>query len=335
MGCFLHLSIRALEEIVDKPGKPSLAGRVIRWAGLLISTGLFIGLLARQDLGEIGRSLSVFPLWIVPILLGLYFTGMFFNAVRWYILLLAQGQSIPFARILKIVFAGAFVSNFLPSTIGGDTMRVVGVQKWVNNWVISTSSIVVDRLLNVLAMVVSSPFSLITFGPGLLQLFQSRGSGPVSLAAGWLSDRIPGLSWLHRRFWLPLIDALRLWWNKPLHLALAFIVSWISIFVVFLAVWWIARILGIQVSLAQVIGINVVTYLLTLAPFSFNGYGVREFAMATLYTQLGASLEQASTLALVTRFFMLIETLPGVLWLSQVFPRPFSPKKGEDQQEIA
>jgi hypothetical protein len=36
--------------------------------------------------------------------------------------------------------------------------------------------------------------------------------------------------------------------------------------------------------------------------------------------QLGASLEQASTLALITRFFMLLETLPGALWLPQILP---------------
>ena len=67
-------------------------------------------------------------------------------------------------------------------------------------------------------------------------------------------------------------------------------------------------------------GINVLTYLLTLLPISVNGYGVREVAMTTLYMQLGASLEQASTLALITRFFMLMETLPGALWLPQILP---------------
>jgi uncharacterized membrane protein YbhN (UPF0104 family) len=88
----------------------------------------------------------------------------------------------------------------------------------------------------------------------------------------------------------------------------------------FLGVWVISRGLGIQIALYQVMGINVLTYLLTLLPVSVNGYGVREVAMAALYMQLGATLEQASTLALITRFFMLLQTLPGVVWLPKILP---------------
>ena len=46
------------------------------------------------------------------------------------------------------------------------------------------------------------------------------------------------------------------------------------------------------------------------------GYGVRETAYTTLYAALGASIEQASTLALVTRVITVLATVPGALWLS-------------------
>lgn len=312
---------------MDKPQKNSRTGRLIRLAGMLVSTGLFVGLIARQDLSAAWRCLSEIPLWTIPLILLLYYLGMVCNAVRWSILLRAQQLNVSFTSVVKIVFAGAFASNFLPSTIGGDAVRVIGLQQRVNNWVVSTSSIVVDRLLNVLAMVASSPLSLVTFGPGLFRLFQSSGAAPAGVSAGLFFGRLPGSQWLYRRIWLPLKEALGLWWNQPGYLALAFVVSWLSVFVVFIAVWWIARGLGIQVALYQVIGINVITYLLTLVPVSFNGYGVREFAMASLYVQLGASLEQASALALITRIFMLFETLPGAFWLAQVMPERFSAKK--------
>jgi hypothetical protein len=51
-------------------------------------------------------------------------------------------------------------------------------------------------------------------------------------------------------------------------------------------------------------------------PISVNGYGLREVAYTTLYSALGASVEQASTLALVTRFLTVLATIPGAIWLS-------------------
>jgi glycosyltransferase 2 family protein len=306
--------------------------RAVRWTGMLLSSGLFIWLLARQDWGLLRRYLLAIPWWVIPLVLLLYYSGMIINALRWYILLRAQKLSISFLAIVKIVFAGAFASNFLPSTIGGDAVRVVGAQQLIGNWAISTASIVVDRLLNVLAMVASSPFSLLTFGSGMLHLFDaSWKSAPA--AAGILPARFSNWRKTLQQSWQPVRNALSLWWNQPVYLGIAFVAAWFSVFVVFVAVWWLARLLGIQVALYQVIGVNVITYLLTLIPISFNGYGVREFAMVTLYLQLGASVEQASMLALITRTFMLVETLPGVLWLARIMPDVAQKPKANDPQE--
>jgi len=75
-----------------------------------------------------------------------------------------------------------------------------------------------------------------------------------------------------------------------------------------------------QVSLYQVMGVMALSYAVNLLPISINGYGVREIALTTLYMHIGASLEQASTLAVVTRFVLLIEALPGALWLPRAVP---------------
>jgi uncharacterized membrane protein YbhN (UPF0104 family) len=116
-------------------------------------------------------------------------------------------------------------------------------------------------------------------------------------------------------------------------LILAFCTSWLSIFVVFIAIWLVARGLGIPVALYQVMGVTGITYLLTLLPISVNGYGVREVAITTLYLPLGASLEQAATLALITRFLSMLETLPGALWLSQVVSGQVG-KEQVDQEQV-
>jgi uncharacterized membrane protein YbhN (UPF0104 family) len=93
------------------------------------------------------------------------------------------------------------------------------------------------------------------------------------------------------------------------------LISWLSLLVVFLGVWILARGIQMPVSLLDVVAVSVIVYLLTLLPISVNGYGLREIVVTTLYLRLGASLEQASTLAIVTRFLSLAATLPGALWL--------------------
>lgn len=289
--------------------------RWIRLAGTLVSSALFLWLLSRQDWGVIWKQLRLLPWWLMLPVFGLYVLGQVANATRWYILLRAQRVHIPFHEVLKIVFAGAFVSNFLPSTIGGDTVRVVSVRRFTGGWVVSAASVVVDRLLNVMAMTTTFPLCVITFWPWISKLLGQK----VGLTA--MVNFLFG-KWRLSKLWSSTLEqlssALRLWRDQPRQLVLAFVTSWLSILVIFLAVWQVARGLGIQVALYQVIGINAITYFLTLLPISLNGYGVREIAMASLYVQVGASSEQAATLSLITRFFMLLETLPGSLWLAQV-----------------
>jgi hypothetical protein len=106
--------------------------------------------------------------------------------------------------------------------------------------------------------------------------------------------------------------------RQPARLVFAFCISWFSIFVIFLAIWLLARGLGMQVALYQVMGVTVITYLATLLPISVNGYGLREILIVGLYTSLGSSLEQATVLALISRFLSMLVTLPGAIWIGKI-----------------
>lgn len=299
-------------------------GSWLRLFGTLLSSALFVWLLARQDWAATWQHLMSIPLWLALLVFLLYFTGMLLNTWRWRALLRTQGIRLPFVEALKIMLSGAFASNFLPSTIGGDAVRVVSLLRFRATLTLSMASVVMDRLLNVLATFTMLPFSLTVFPfqfglKGLVNLLARFRAEPFSLAlagaffpAGWLKKPVAKLhGWLIR-----LQGILRTWLSHPGTLLLLFVLSWLSTFVVYLAIWVLASALGMSVSLMQVIGVMAITYLVSLLPISLNGYGVREITLATLYMQIGATLEQASTLAVVTRFLLLLEALPGALWLS-------------------
>lgn len=294
----------------------------LRWAGTLLSVALFIWLLARQDWQTVWQNISRLPLWVLVLAFGLYFSGMVFNALRWYVLLKAPGIQLPFFETLKIVLVGAFISNFLPSTIGGDAVRVVSILRFTSERAAALASVLLDRLVNVASFFTVLPFTLLTFGPSLefLSPIAALQLPMLGLAASPTQNDKKG--WLARlkRFYSRGLETFAIWLHRPGIVVLAFVISWLSIFVIFLAIWVIARGLGIPVALYQVMGVTAVTYLLTLLPISINGYGVREVAITALYMQLGATLEQSSALALITRFLMLIETIPGALWVSETVP---------------
>jgi uncharacterized membrane protein YbhN (UPF0104 family) len=124
-----------------------------------------------------------------------------------------------------------------------------------------------------------------------------------------------------------LMQTFSIWLHQPMTLVAAFIISWLSVLVIFLEIWLLAYFMGIPVALYQVMGVTVTTYVIANLPIAVNGYGLREVAMTTLYIHLGATLEQASTLALISRFFMVLQTLPGALFLSQIMPVKVDPEE--------
>jgi len=73
---------------------------------------------------------SLFPEWdrhaFVFLGLGLLATavGIVLSAFRWQAVLAALGLRARVRRLLNHYLAGLFVGNFLPSTIGGDVLRV-------------------------------------------------------------------------------------------------------------------------------------------------------------------------------------------------------------------
>lgn len=295
-----------------KPIKPSSSKFLIRMAGTILSAALFVWLLTKQDWARTWQMVSEMPFWLLPVAFSLYFGSVIANAVRWFSLIRVQNVEVSFAETLKMVLAGNFASNFLPSTVGGDAVRIAGLARFTG-LSISMASTIVDRLLNVLVMLSALPFSVAVFGPFWRENWQSgMGRGMLLASVLPVTWRTKLLKWVERAR-----EAFLIWRNHPGVLLLGFALSWGGKIMVYSALWFLARGLGMDITLTHVIGVGAITYMLSVLPISLNGFGLREVSMTTLYIQLGATLEQASTLVVVTRFILMAETLPGAIWLSE------------------
>ncbi len=231
------------------------------------------------------------------------------NAARWFMLVRVHRINLRYVGAAKLTLAGSFASNFLPTTVGGDVLRLVGVMDASEDRVVGTTTVFLDRVISLVGMIVFLPF-----GVPILQGIVGEGlvlGGPASIAAD-------GLWRFLRRGWQRLTEAARLWRQRPLAIITALLVNWLAVGSYLLAVWTVARHIGIPITYWQVAGATSLTYFLTLLPISINGYGLRELGVVAVYTQLGAAPEEATALAFITRGLMWATSLPGMIWLGEL-----------------
>ncbi len=295
----------------------SSSWRWVRLGGSLLAGTLLAWWLLKQDWGTLWAAMSRLS-W--PILLAafvLYWTGIAFNAARWYTVLHGMKIKISRGKALRLTFAGAFASNFLPSTVGGDTLRVLGLLGGVTSASVAeaVTSVVVDRLLNVVAMYTFLPLTWLTYGATFRHML------PVEDGGGLFLLLPPDLQAKLQQKLRSVGSGFATLRRSPQAIGQGFVLAWLSLLPPFTATWLVARALGIPVSWYEVAGTTVITYTITLLPIAFNGYGVREVSLAVLYPLLGATPAQALTLALVTRFLMAATTLTGALWVGEAVPR--------------
>jgi uncharacterized membrane protein YbhN (UPF0104 family) len=288
----------------------------LRVTGTILSILLLIWLLWRQDWDEIFSAVKTLSLWILLVTVLLLLVRHIWNTVRWCILLRAQGISIRFSRAINLVFTGLFASNFLPGMVGGDVVRIAGILQESDKRVAGAASVVVDRIVGMVGM-----FFILPFSAPLISMLFSEGFIVVGVS-GLSSSKVPKLIQESLR---KVFALLRIWLRQPGWLLVAMFASLVGMLSYMYGVLILAKGLGIPVTYVDVVGATTLTYFITIVPLSINGYGIRELAILSFYTHFGASTEQATVLALITRFLFLLVSLPGAFGVGSVLQSNRSP----------
>src|SRR5689334_21533744 len=110
--------------------------------------------------------------------------GIVLSTLRWRAVLSALGQDAKLRHLLSYNLAGLFVSNVLPTTIGGDVLRVSRLSKENGESAESFASVVLERLTGWLVLPVLT-FAGFIVNPGLRELGTATRVA-LSLAAGTL-----------------------------------------------------------------------------------------------------------------------------------------------------
>lgn len=104
-----------------------------------------------QDKAILLSHLTTANYWYLILGLVLYMLAVITNALKWQILLRAQGIPVPLRAVVNYTFVGFFFNNFLPANVGGDVMRGFGLARYTARSAEAAVSVIVDRIIGLLA----------------------------------------------------------------------------------------------------------------------------------------------------------------------------------------
>lgn len=323
--------------------KALLRSRLFRAA---ISVALLALILTRLDLNELGETLS----GVIPGLLALGFfiflvTNMV-NVAKWLLIIRTQEQAdgrspVSFFHLTAIYYMGLFFNNFLPTSFGGDVIRVWKLARLTGQPHEAAGSVVIDRISSVFALL------LIALLPALIKL-RLLGAGLALGVVGMFLilvliiillaseratrklSRVPGLRgdpFGLRRHLKEFYYSLYRFRGHPAALLELLLISIFyqagNISMVYLA----ALSLGIHISLIYYFLFIPVVLAVGMIPISLNGIGMREGAWVLLFSQVGVSSAEAFSMSVLSLLVVTATSLAGGVFY--LFDRSAPTPEGE------
>lgn len=278
---------------------------ILRLAGTLLAIVLLFFLLREEGWNEILAAMreikTVDLLWVAL----LFAISRFAVVCRWHVLLLSGGVDIRFRNSLALTFMGLFAGNFLPTTIGGDVVRLAGAMQMGFDRAVSLASIAADRLIGMLGMSMSVPIGVI-YSWNVLQL------SPAALSLISLFQKPAA-------FVRRMMSIFSIWFKKPASILAALAFTWIHMLCLFGSIYVFVDDLGSHVSFWMIAGLWSLTYFITLMPISINGYGLQELSFTFLMSNVaGLTPALSLTVAVLIRAYFLLSSLPGALFLPSI-----------------
>ena len=290
---------------------------------IVVSAVMLALLLSRVHLSSLlPRDRSSAVPWLAAAILAMG-AAMLLAALRWHRVLTAIDLPAELPHLVSHSLAGMFVANFLPSTIGGDVLRVARLSSSNGQAPASFASVVLERLTGFLVLPLITLVALVTH-PDLLGL-GAASRVALLFSLGTLCALVVILALaantrLGQRLaandnWLRFAAAVHLGFHRirrhPGAVAGVLVTAFAYQLAIVLAAWLASRALGIHVGWAAVMAFIPVVAMAQVLPVSVNGLGLREGALVLLLQPLGVAAGQAVALGLVLYGLNLLVSLLG------------------------
>jgi uncharacterized membrane protein YbhN (UPF0104 family) len=293
----------------------------------VVSVALIWFLVSRIDLADTLARIQGIDLRMLLMAVAVLALQILICGLRWQAVLDAIKAPLNFVRTTLLFYIGIFFNQTLPSSVGGDAVRMYKARRAGLELSAAVNSVMLERAATVVALLVLVFATLPIFltrvsdkaGTLLLVALALLGVAIIgSLVFLMLLDRLPerlrkwrivrGLANLAidaRRVFLVPGPAIRaVGWGVMGHINIA-----ISVYV--LAVG-----MGLDITLADCLTLMPLVLLATTIPISIAGWGLREGAMVAAFGAVGVPATGAFALSVLFGLVGIAISLPGgLVWL--------------------
>ena len=293
---------------------------------ILISLALLYLALRKVNLTELAlRVNNIASLGWIVVAIAVTFLQIFVGVLRWREISAECGAPLGLRQAMRFNLIGTFFNQTLPSSIGGDAVRLWLVARGGAGWRAATYSIFVDRAIGLIALaiiiVASLPWSynLISDPHGRSALlfvdFAALAGGVGFLVLG-------ALPWPWLRSWWGThhlhacaVIANRVIFSREHGPAIAVLSLLVHILAVVIA-WCVVQSIAAPVVFGQIFQLVPPVMLITMLPISIAGWGVREASMALAFGYAGLLPNEGVNISLLYgAVTFIVGAFGGLVWI--------------------
>jgi len=291
------------------------------WFRILVTTSIFILIFRSIDINQLWATLKQAGLGLLLAALLMQFGSTSVSAYRWQLIMhnLNFGQSVSF--YWRSYFKASFFNQGLPTSIGGDAIKVLDVAGQGFRKRDALYGIMLDRITGLAALMWLN-LAAYFFDPDLLPapIYHLTLLLVVGSLAGFLViSSLKNLSWFdaYPQFRIVRTVSERLHQaflnNRFLLIGSSLLIPILAMLSFFMTGWA----LGLRYDLITYFIIVPPAIFLTIIPVSLAGWGIREGTLVALFSLIGADKATILAMSILYGLMQIIVSLPGfIIYLS-------------------
>ena len=302
-----------------------MRGFLIFTIRVVVSLGLLYLALRGINFAAIQSRLSQINLVWIVLAVAVTIFQVFLGALRWREISDLCHAPLSDLRAFRYNMIGSFFNQTLPSSIGGDAIRLWLVNRSGAGWRAATYSILTDRAVGLIALaliiVASLPWSygMIGDAKGRLALVFVD----FAALAGGLGFLLLGrLHWPWLKNWWPTkhvhacsVIANQVIFSRKSGVKIAVLSLTIHVLAVVIA-WCCVRAIDAPGNFEQLFMLIPPIMLITMLPISIAGWGVREATMMVAFGYAGLAQADGTVVSILFgAVYFIVGALGGLVWI--------------------
>ncbi|MBN9600144.1 MAG: flippase-like domain-containing protein [Afipia sp.] len=292
---------------------------------IIVSLGLLYLALRGIHLSAIQERLSGIDVSWMALAVLATLVQIALGALRWREITERCDAPLSDLQAVRFCMIGAFFNQTLPSTIGGDAMRLWLVGRTGAGWRAATYSVLVDRAIGLIALaiiiVLSLPWSYSLIGDPngrfalVLVDMAAICAGLGFLLFGRLSWRWLTHWWPTRHIHACAVIANRVLFDRRSGPKIAVLSLLVHVLAVVIA-WCCVRAIAAPADFEQLFMLIPPIMLITMLPISIAGWGVREATMMVAFGYAGLVPADGTVVSLLFgAAYFIVGAIGGLVWI--------------------